>query len=293
MTNVDFNPFGTESIIVKFTCDNCDHEVTSDDIYIPSPNYAAETASDSYNDNDGSAICENCSKEFEITVYVSYAGGSIDIQDIDDDDVIEVIENQEKLDEYYDEQINSIIFNSGNILSFITELENLKKLNNETIGDTELQNTLKRQLYSGAITCLEDFLSQTLIKAVLSNEKFFKNFVRTFPGINARKFSLSEIFEKQQGLKDIVKKELLDIMYHNLPKVKPIYKNTLGIEFPDIADLIKIVLTRHDMVHRNGKSKDGAIIEINKDIVDDVINKVEAFAKDIEMKFADIDKNVD
>lgn len=293
MTNIDFNPFGTESIVVKFKCDECDHEVTSNEIYIPSPNYLAETASDSYNDNDGSAVCENCSKEFEITIYVSYAGGSIEIQDIKDEDVIEVIEHQEKLEEYYEEQINSIIFNSGNILSFITELENLKKLNIEKIGDKELENTLKRQLYSGAITCLEDFLSQTLIKAVLSNEKFFKNFVRTYPGISSRKFSLSEIFERQQGLNDIVKKELLDIMYHNLPKVKTIYKNTLGIEFPDITDLIKIVLTRHDMVHRNGKNKDGTTIKINKDIVNDVINKVETFAKDIEMKFADVDKSAE
>ena len=62
------------------------------------------------------------------------------------------------------------------------------------------------------------------------------------------------------------------------------YKDTLSIEFPDIGDLIQVTLTRHDMVHRNGKTKEGVDIEVSKSIVDDIISKIETFVNEINSK---------
>lgn len=290
MASKDFNPFGTAAVEIIFKCDNCNNEVKSEEIYVPSPNYDAETASDSQNDNDGYAVCQNCEKEFEITIYVTYGGGTIEISDIEDEDVVDIIEHHENIDNYYEEQIESIINNKALLLAFMTELDNLQKMNQLTAEPIELEQMLKRQIFSGVVTCMEAYLSDTLIKAVLGNEIFLKNFVRSYSGIANRKFSLGEIFEKQRLLEGIVKKELLEIIYHNLPKVGIVYKNTLGIDFQDISELMKIVTTRHDMVHRNGKSRDGEIIEINKDIVDDVIKKVREFLQDIEAKLSVIFK---
>ncbi|MHB8260163.1 MAG: hypothetical protein ACYDCN_06560 [Bacteroidia bacterium] len=284
MTNIEYSPFGTESVIVKFTCDKCGHEVTSEELGVPSPNFSAETASDSYNDNDGFAVCSHCNKEFNITIWASYAGGYIDIDDISDEDVINVIENYEKLDEYYEQQIDAILFNLNSLETFQREITNIKQLNDIAIEDKALEKTFKRQLFSGAVTCMEDYLSDKLINSVLNDDELFKSFVRTFKGIRDRKFSLSEIFVKQEQLKDIVKKELLEIIYHDLPKVKGMYEGTFKIQFPEIADLTKIVLQRHDMVHRNGKSKDGTIIEVSKEIISGAICKVEKLVKELDEK---------
>ena len=94
----DFNPFGTKSIEVKFNCSNCDHEVISEEIGVPSPDYSAENHSDSVRDNDGYAVCPNCGEEYEINVHVGFGGGDIDIDGIDDGDILEVIEHDEEYD---------------------------------------------------------------------------------------------------------------------------------------------------------------------------------------------------
>lgn len=85
----------------------------------------------------------------------------------------------------------------------------------------------------------------------------FQKFCKNIHGIKNRKFDLSEIYDKFDKLRDIVKIELVEVIYHDLPKVKGMYQDTFQIEFPEIGDLMKVIKTRHDMVHRNGKNKEG------------------------------------
>jgi len=284
MTQAEFYPFGTEAVFIKFKCDECEHEVMSEEIGVPSPDYSAETARDSYSDNDGYAICPNCNKQFDITVWVSYVDGYIDVSDITDEDVIDIIEVQEvNMDEYQEEQIQTYLFNSNSLDIFNREISNIEKLNELSVEDKNLEVTLKRQLYSGVVTCMEDYLSDKLINSVLKNSELFKRFVKTFHGIRDRKFSLSEIFEKQEQLETIVKKELLDIIYHDLPKVKGMYEDTFDISFPEIGELTKIVLQRHNMVHRNGKTKEGEIINVDKDSIKETIKKTKEFVYAIDL----------
>jgi hypothetical protein len=283
MGYTEFHPFGNKSLKVEFDCDECGTHVESEEIGIPSPNYAAEKASDSHNKNEGYAVCEKCDKNFDVYVYAGYADGYVEVNDVDDDS-IHVHEIAEDLDEYYEEQIEAILSSAYYDFYFIQEIEKLKELNDIDLEKEELQETLRRQIFSGAITCLEDYLSTTLIQQVLNNEEYFKKFVKTFQDIKNRKFDLSEIYDKLGSIRDIVKKELVDVIYHDLPKVKGMYHDTFGIDFPNIGDLISAIKTRHDMVHRNGKNKEGQKIEITKALVVDVIEKVELFVKDIDEK---------
>ena len=284
MAQIDFNPFGTKFVFLKLMCDNCSHEVISEEIAVPTPDYLAETAHDSYSDNDGYATCPNCDKSFDITVWASYADGYIDISDIEDENIVDVIEIQEaNLDEYYEEQIQTYLFNSNSLDIFNREILNIEKLNDMNVGNKNLEITLKRQLYSGIVTCMEDYLSDKLINSVLKNNELFKRFVKTFHGIRDRKFSLNEIFEKQEQLVNIVKKELLDIIYHDLPKVKGMYEDTFQISFPKFGEIIKIVSQRHDMVHRNGKTKEGYTIGIDKEKITETATKIKEFVHAIDI----------
>ncbi len=284
MSYTEFDRIGVQSIQVKFRCNECESEIISEEIGVPDPNFEAEKVRDSYSDNEGSAHCEKCNEEYDIAVWCSFADAYIEVFDIDDEDIIEIIvKEEEELTEYYEHQIESILqFSSLDI--FKNEIENLKKLNSLAVEDDELMKTLKRRIYSGAITCLEVYLSDTLIHVVLTNDNIFKRFVRTFYGIRNRKFQLSEIYDKINHIQDIAKKELLDVIYHDLAKVKGMYEDTLEIEFPDIGNLSKAILIRHDMVHRNGKTKDGAEVEINEDIINDIITKVETFVNELDKK---------
>src|SRR5690606_25516799 len=109
MSNVEFFPVGNKSVEIRFKCDQCHQEVLSEEIKIPSPNYEADRSSESYNDNEGFAICNKCGKEFVIWVYAGYSDGFIDVQNISDEDIFEIIENRDESDEYYEEQIEAIL----------------------------------------------------------------------------------------------------------------------------------------------------------------------------------------
>ncbi len=277
-----FSPFGTAFIELEFECDSCHNLITTDGYGVPSPNYMADKASDSYNTSEDYVVCENCNKEFNIEIHSGYGDGYVEIYDIDDNTKIAINEIPEEYDEYIDEQIETYLFSSNFLNIFNTEIQKLKDLNKLNTGDLETDKTLKRLIYSGAITCLEDYLSTTLINSILNDDELFKRFVRTFKNIKDRKFSLSEIFEKQEQLKDIVKKELVDIIYHDLAKVKGMYEDTFEIEFPKIEDISKIVINRHNMVHRNGKDKEGNEISIDTTSLNEVIEKVEIFIKNVD-----------
>ncbi|WP_353078216.1 hypothetical protein [Flavobacterium sp.] len=277
-----FSPFGTAFVKLEFECDNCHNIIKTYGFGVPPPNFMADKASDSYNSNEDYTVCDHCGKEYNIEVNAGYADGYVEIYEIDDKTLIKITEIDEEYDEYIDEQIETYLYTSNFLNIFDTEIKKLKDLNNLTIGDIELEKTLRRQIYSGSITCLEDYLSTTLINKVLNDDELFKRFVRTFKNIKDRKFSLGEIFEKHEQLKDIVKKELLDIIFHDLAKVKGMYEDTFEIEFPIIEEVAKIVSNRHNMVHRNGKDKDGNEILIDKDSVEKVIEKVEVFIHSVD-----------
>ena len=266
-----------KSIIVSFTCNKCSYTVESNEIRIPFLNHNDEEK------NDGLAVCKRCNIDYDIDVYVRLNDAEIKIHDIDDSTIsYEQIIDENVFKEYMDEQIDAIINNVNYIKRFKEEIENLKKLNSVKLENRDLQKILQKQIFSGSITCLEDYLSSTLIKEVLNDKNNFKNFVYSYKNFKKRKFELNEIYSELNSLEDTTKKELLDIIYHDLRKVRGIYKDSLKINFPEIKDLMSIIIKRHDIVHRNGKDKNGIIIEISKEIVDDTLNKVSFFIEQLE-----------
>ncbi|RTY93875.1 hypothetical protein [Flavobacterium sp. GT3R68] len=276
----EFFPFGAKSIEIVFKCNGCGHEITSEELFLPKLNYLVDDANNQSNEY---AYCSHCEKEFDISVNVAFSDSYVEISDVPSLDILDIIENSDN-DDYYNEQIDSILSGSDYYDIFLVEMENLKSLNDVDLKSKELQNTLLRQIYSSVISCLEDYLSSTLINEVLNKEENFKNFVKTNPKIKERKFSLNDIYQELDKINDIVKKELVDVIYHDLPKVRNMYQDSLKIQFPEIADLMSIIKTRHDMVHRNGKDKEGNVIRITESTIDDIIEIVEEFAMDIESK---------
>ena len=77
---------------------------------------------------------------------------------------------------------------------------------------------------------------------------------------------------------------LSDLVYHNLHKIKSIYKDTIGVDIGNIEEISKAIQIRHDIVHRNGKDKEGHERIIQKDEVLDLSDRVSAFIDSIEHK---------
>ena len=87
---------------------------------------------------------------------------------------------------------------------------------------------------------------------------------------------------KRQVLGENVKEYLVELLWHNLPKLKPMFKSTFEIEFPSsIGLLVKATHKRHDLVHRAGKTKDGELLDITVIEASTLIDEALAFAKHI------------
>ncbi len=71
-------------------------------------------------------------------------------------------------------------------------------------------------------------------------------------------------------------------IYHDLPKVADIYKDACGIELTDFGELTKSILIRHDIVHRNGKTKEGSVHSIKQNEVEALCAAAEAFVTKID-----------
>jgi hypothetical protein len=186
-------------------------------------------------------------------------------------------------DEYYDyeDQYEAIVSNNFIYDRFLNEIENVRLLNEIITENYSLLSVLKRQLYINAIGILETFLSETFIKLTNENDVYFRNFIETYPKFKERKFQLNDIYFEYNNLRETAKKEMLDVIYHNLSKVKNMFISTFKIHFPDIVELSKAINTRHDLVHRNGKTKDGVDITINKEIVIDLLNTLSEFVEEL------------
>ncbi|KXH85795.1 hypothetical protein [Chryseobacterium kwangjuense] len=131
MRYFDFNPFGVQSIKLKFNCINCNNLVESESIYVPSPNYAADTSRESQVDEDGYAICSKCQKDYEISIYVSFSGGDGYIQELEEETPLEIIENSEY-------ELDAILSNTHFYENFQNEINKISDLNDLNITQKKI-----------------------------------------------------------------------------------------------------------------------------------------------------------
>ena len=66
------------------------------------------------------------------------------------------------------------------------------------------------------------------------------------------------------------------------------YKDSLGVIFPSIENLMKNIKTRHDIVHRNGKTKNGKFILLNKEDIESHLKEIQKFVNNIEKQIKEI-----
>jgi hypothetical protein len=184
----------------------------------------------------------------------------------------------------YDEQYEAITENKDYLQKFKDEIANLQALNSLKIPDEDLKAILHRQLFISVIGTMETFLADAFINLTNDKEEYLKNFIETHPEFKKRKFELREIFEEYAQIKVTAKKVMLDTIYHNLPTVSQMFSDTFKIEFPNIKDVYEYVLKRHDLVHRNGKTKEGEAVVTDETAINELIDKVTIFINDIATK---------
>ena len=182
--------------------------------------------------------------------------------------------------------IETVKGNSKFYDTFIESVKNVEILMEISIPRDNLRKTQNKMLYLNVIIAMETYLSDALINTVVNNNELIKKLLSKTPDFKPRKFTSKELVLWLDDTKRAAMELLLDISYHNIWKVKSMYKNVLEIDFPeDMEDIQKAVMIRHDIVHRNGKTKEGVEIAIIKENIKQIIVKAQSFIKNIDDQF--------
>ena len=191
----------------------------------------------------------------------------------------------EDYDDYLVQDIARITEYRQNFLGAILDIETLM----ETKVDATVASCLWRLLYVNVITALETYLSNAFINTVMNKPELMRRFIETTPKFQTEKVSVSKVFKAVEEIERKARTYLIDLVWHNLDRVKPIYHKTLGIEFPsDSGEIFRAILKRHDIVHRNGKTKKGKEILITPKDIANLISTVRKFVKQIDKQLTKV-----
>jgi len=193
---------------------------------------------------------------------------------------------QKNIHDYFKEDSKSNYYKE-----FQLSIKNIKKtlklkLN---IDEKKLKDFLIRILYANIITAMETYLSDCFIDKVINNKNYIPRLLEIIPEFNEKKVNLKKAYDWIENLNDNIIDGLSGISFHNLAKAKFMYENVLNIEFPqDLGDIFRAILSRHDIVHRNGKTKDNEEIIISKQDLNNLIVLISEFIKSIELQAKEI-----
>lgn len=267
MASFEYNPLAA-SVTVKYECPKCGH-INEDTFGVPAPDMLAETHHDSINQDFSDAICENCDAEYNVILTKGYYGGYGEIEDVET--ILEVGENIPGEDEYfYDKQLYDVTH---------TDIE--KMLDASSALPEDIKPMLYKLLYANAITMMETYLGDTLKREVLKDEASMRSFVENYKPFKEIEIRLSDLFFKRDALPQYIRETLSSILFHDLRKIKPIYKDVLNIDIGDVRDLYRAVLVRHDIVHRNGFDKEEKEHVITKEDVQQLQDKVQKLIEQV------------
>lgn len=185
----------------------------------------------------------------------------------------EYCENQQRIEEedYWQGQLEWYIYKQSQVGIFNSQMVNIEELFHIDLTREEVAFSLIVMLHGHVVASLEAYLAGTFIHKVTNSEELTRKLVETDPYFSNMKFTLKEIFEKKEKLKLTVANYLQNLIFHDLKKVKLMFKDVLDCDFGDVSWLFSAVIKRHHCVHRAGLDKNGNRIELSVDSIRELV----------------------
>ncbi|MBT0622542.1 hypothetical protein KIH32_01390 [Pseudomonas fluorescens] len=257
---------------ITFTC-GCGGFV-DETIQHEGPDFAAVTDEDSLREYWQTIICTECGKDYDAQIISTISETDVNIPFV--------------IDLFYEAQSYAELAEIAAEIEETHQLDIYRKVSTDVVSllrhpyPSEVKATLNNMLFAQVVTAVEAYLSSSFISTVINSDILIRRLVETDPELAKRQFSLKEIFTQWEGLKLLVAKYLKDLIFHDIKKIKPMYRSVLEIDFGDVAWLFKAISIRHDCVHRNGFDKDGNQHQIESDAITDLVRQCTHLVAQIE-----------
>ena len=149
----------------------------------------------------------------------------------------------------------------------IDDIVALSKMNVEEMN----KRLLNKLLFASVYSALEVFLQDICGHYVMKSQKYKEGYLKSKSNLK------EEIFSEEVDLKIINAVE--NTVYHKLDIIQPLFEGTFGINFPKYEFIKDNLQIRHDIVHRNGKSKNlsSSHIQISNKQLYELIEHVDEF----------------
>ncbi len=178
---------------------------------------------------------------------------------------------------------------------FVTELDALKIMVESNLKDSSKlafmlhSNMIIKMSYAYAVTLLESFLGDTLKALITERSDFLNNAIKNVEEVKKAKYSIAELATTDLDISSLALKNISEILFHNIPKVKKVYEQVIGQKLGvDISAVSTITSLRHDIVHRNGYTKDKKSINLTAQNFYQAIDDIKAFTSDLQIKINEI-----
>ena len=90
----------------------------------------------------------------------------------------------------------------------------------------------------------------------MGDDILFQRYLDTEKGFQDRKFPMKDALRMATEIKAVATRELIEMVWHNIGKVRTLYADVLLVDLGEIAQVAKAINIRHDIVHRNGRQKE-------------------------------------
>ena len=184
---------------------------------------------------------------------------------------------------YQNDELEWYIYSQSQVGMFEIQMQSISELLKVKVLD-ETQFSLLVMLHGHTVASIESYLASTFIHKVTNSQQLIKKLVETDPTFSKMKFTLKDIYEKQEGLKLTVATYLKDLIFHDMKKVKPMFKEVLDCDFGDISWLFDAIKIRHHCVHRAGLDKDGKRVNISTQSIELLLKESNILINLIEAK---------
>ena len=189
----------------------------------------------------------------------------------------------EEMEDYYRSEYEWLLNSKTPHGNFLREISNIRKLMNTETDETAYFSLLVMS-HAHTVATLEAYLATIFIQNVTQSDALIKKTIEADKELSKMKLTLKQFYDEEESVKKIVTNHLGDLVFHNMPKVTPLFEKVLNIEFGKIDWLYKAVETRHHCVHRAGLDKDGKSIDLSAESITILILNSSALVQKIEGK---------
>lgn len=174
--------------------------------------------------------------------------------------------------------------------NFLTSIEYIHAIlaNSYKLDRGDVQHQLFHILYANIFTTFESYISAAFIHKLLGTNDTIHHFLQKQKEFSVSQPSMTDLLLDEEHIGDLIetmkaklKTDLTKASWHDLTRVATRFKN-IGIQVPfSKSGLNKIIDTRNDIVHRNGRTVGGDRVVVMRDQIESAINTVSMLAEHI------------